>query len=151
MAVYPLIDSPCPWKGRLNEIMKGDTCTLCHRQVHDLTSMSGAQRRAFLKSCGGEVCVSYRVAAGTAIALGALAAAAVASPPAAAQPDPTEPVVWIIVGGIKDGAKAVLVEDESDKTIPELPVVFEPATSGAKPAPAARPEANPPAGGKDVK
>lgn len=128
MAVYPLIDSPCPWKGRLSEIMEGDTCRLCHRQVHDLTGMSGADRRAFLKACSGEVCVSYRVAAGTALALTALAASALASPPAVAQTDPTEHADVIVIGGIKDGSKAVLIEDENDKAIPELPIVFEPAS-----------------------
>jgi hypothetical protein len=135
MAVYPLINSPCPYKGRLSEIMDGDVCRLCKREVHDLTAMSGPERRVFLKACGGEVCVSYRVAAGTALALSAFGISAIASPPASAQTDPTQCMDVIIVGGIKDGSKATLiVEDENDKLIPELPVVFEPAKTPAKTA-----------------
>lgn len=134
MAVYPLIESPCPYKSRLSEMMQGDTCRMCQRQVHDLNAMSGPERRAFLKSCKGEVCVSYSVAAGTALALTALAASVVGAPPAAAQP-PDREVVSIWVGGIKDGSNAVLIEDAADETIPELPVVFEPAPkSDEKPA-----------------
>lgn len=135
MAVFPLIESPCPYKSRLTEIVEGDTCRLCQRQVHDLTGMSGADRRAFLKACPGEVCVSYRVAASTVAAIGALAAAAAVAPPATAQTDPTEPVYYVIVGGIKDGSKAILIEDESDMAIPELPIVYEPSSktkSGAE-------------------
>jgi predicted Fe-S protein YdhL (DUF1289 family) len=135
MAVFPLIDSPCPYKGRLSEIMEGDTCRMCRRQVHDLTSMADADRRAFLKACRGEVCVSYRVAAGTAVALTAFGVTALASPPAAAQTDPTQCFEVIVVGGVKDPSRAVLVEDDGDKLIPELPVVFEPAPKAdAKPA-----------------
>ena len=137
MAVFPLIDSPCPYKGRLSEIMEGDVCRLCRREVHDLSAMADADRRAFLKACRGEVCVSYRVAAGTAVALTAFGITALASPPAAAQTDPTQCLEVIIVGGIKDPSKAVLVEDDSDKDIPELPVVYEPKSqpgTGATPA-----------------
>lgn len=139
MAIYPLIDSPCPYKGRLSEVMEGDTCRACKRQVHDITGMSDAGRRAFLKACRGEVCVSYRVAASTVVAISALAAAAAASQPAAAQTDPTEHYDVVIVGGIKNGSKAVLVEDEGDKAIPELPVVYEPALKPAKPVANAKP------------
>ena len=115
--------------------MDGDTCRMCKREVHDLNGMSSAERRAFLKACSGEVCVSYKVAAGAMIAFGALAAGAVAAPAASAQTDPNE-VFTVIVGGIKDPANTVLIEDEADEAIPELPVVFEPA---AKPETAAKP------------
>lgn len=136
MAVYPLIESPCPYKGRLNEIMDGDNCRLCQRQVHDLTTMSGPDRRAFLKACPGEVCVSYRVAATTVAALGALAAAAAVAPPAVAQTDPTEQVMYVIVGGMKKGEEAEFIEDDTDEAVPDLPVVFEPdMKTDASPAP----------------
>lgn len=127
MAIFPLIDSPCPYKDRLAKIMDGDVCRMCKREVHDLTAMSDSSRRAFLKSCRGEVCVSYGVAASTVAALGALAAAAAVAPPAAAQTDPTEQVVWIVVGGLKNPSKAELIDVELDKSVPELPIVFEPA------------------------
>jgi hypothetical protein len=141
MAVYPLIDNPCPYKGRLTEIMDGDVCRMCKRQVHDLTGMADADRRAFLKACRGEVCVSYRVAAGTAVALSAFGIAAVASPPASAQQvDPTQTAMFVVVGGVKDGSKAsIIVEDENDKLIPELPVVYEPASKTAAKAADAKP------------
>jgi hypothetical protein len=134
MAVYPLIDSPCPYKGRLSEIMQGDTCRMCSRQVHDLNTMADSERRTFLKSCQGEVCVSYKVAAGTALALTALAASAIAAPQASAQPPEAERFM-VFVGGIKDGSNAVLIETKADEAIPELPIVFEPTSKPAtKPA-----------------
>lgn len=146
MAVYPLIESPCPYKGKLSEILDGDICRLCHREVHDLTGMSGADRRAFLKSCRGEVCVSYSVAAVTAASLGLLAASAIAAPSASAQTtDPTEQIHFVIVGGLKNGSEAALVvHGEDDDDVPELPVVYEPApqdkTPSAIPAIKAKPE-----------
>lgn len=127
MAVYPLIENPCPYKGKLSEIMDGDVCRLCSREVHDLTGMSSANRKAFLKGCRGEVCVSYSVTAVTAASLGLLAASALAAPPAVAQTDPTAQVVWVIVGGLKSGAEAVLVADGDDNEIPDLPIIYEPA------------------------
>lgn len=144
MAIFSLIDSPCPYKGKLTEILDGDTCRLCQRQVRDLTDMSDKDKRVFLKSCRGEVCVSYSVAAGTIAALTVLATAAIGAPPAMAQPtDPTDQQFLVFVGGIKDGSNALFVEDESDAAIPELPVVCEPTprsdtTTDAVPEPATK-------------
>ena len=33
MAIFPKIQSPCPYKGNLSDIMDGDLCRLCKRQV----------------------------------------------------------------------------------------------------------------------
>src|ERR1700760_3664773 len=68
MALYPRIESPCPYKGNLADIMDGDVCRLCKREVFDLTAMGDAERVAFMKGCAGEVCVSYRMPMRTALA-----------------------------------------------------------------------------------
>ncbi len=80
MATFPKITSPCPYRGPLSDILDQDAvCGLCHRQVHDLSAMTERQRLAFLKSCSGETCVSYR------LPLAAVALAFAAALPAAAQ------------------------------------------------------------------
>lgn len=76
MATFPKIASPCPYKGALSDILDQDAvCGLCHRQVHDLSAMSERQRLAFLKSCSGETCVTYRLPAAAALAAMAMAVA----------------------------------------------------------------------------
>lgn len=104
MDVYPLIASPCPYKGPLSDIVDGDICRLCHKQVHDLSDMTDNQRRAFIKACEGDACVTYRVSARTAAILAALAATAIGGLPAAAQPPAqthrNDDVVIVIAGGI---------------------------------------------------
>jgi predicted Fe-S protein YdhL (DUF1289 family) len=151
MAFFPKIQSPCPYKSRLASVMDGDFCRMCERQVFDLTEMSDTERSAFMAGCGEEVCVSYRF--GPAIAAAALAAAAVPTAAAAQDLGPAVPSaasiaastdaiaalddVEIMVGGIKDPANAEFVEAPADRTIPELPVVYEdaPAQQIAAPAP----------------
>jgi hypothetical protein len=81
MNMLPVIQSPCPYKGQLADIIDGSLCKLCKREVFDLTPMTVAERRALLQNCEGEVCVSYTVTALAALALGA---AVVATPVAAA-------------------------------------------------------------------
>ena len=126
MALYPKIESPCPYKGDLAAIMDGDVCRLCKREVFDLTAMGDAERVAFMTGCAAEVCVTYRMPMRTALAAAVLAAAVVAVPTAAAAcSDPTE-VEYIVVGGIKDPANVQYVKDTSDKTVPAVPVVYEP-------------------------
>jgi predicted Fe-S protein YdhL (DUF1289 family) len=126
MALYPKIDSPCPYKGDLSAIMDGDVCRLCKREVFDLSAMSDAGRVAFLKGCAGEVCVTYRMPMRTALAAAALAAAVVAVPTAAAAcSNPTEVEDVFVTGGIKDPANVQYVKDTSDKNMPEVPVVYE--------------------------
>jgi hypothetical protein len=130
MAVYPKIQSPCPYKANLAAVMEGDFCRMCRRQVVDLTPMGDAQRIAFLKGCETEVCVSYL--APRRIALAAMAAAAIALPTAAAACDDTTQIIDIVVGGIKDPAHTELIRDV-DLSAPELPVVYE-AAPAARPA-----------------
>jgi predicted Fe-S protein YdhL (DUF1289 family) len=140
MAFFPKIQSPCPYKGNIQDIMDGDICSLCHREVFELNGMSDQDRTALLSGCEGEICVSYKFKLPTAIAAAALAAASVAMPamaqdaPAAAEPT-YEDDFEIFVGGIKDKANIEMIEDAADNAIPELPVAFEEdAVSDAKPA-----------------
>jgi hypothetical protein len=129
MTLFPRIQSPCPYKDDLAAVMDGDMCRMCKRQVTDITAFSDAQRVAFFKGCGGEVCVSYRVPARAVLAAAALAAAA--AMPAAACDAGTE---IVIVGGIKAPHSVemvpVAVETFADKSVPQLPVVYD-----DKPAP----------------
>ena len=139
MPIFPKIQSPCPYKSDLAAVMEGDFCRMCKRNVVDLTAMDDGERLAFLAGCEEEVCVSYRVPVRAAIAAAALATAAVAHP-AAAQ-DAAAPAVeiaadaqaipydgeieTITVGGIKDPRNAEMVEVDTDRSVPELPVVYE--------------------------
>lgn len=134
MAIFPKIQSPCPYKGDLSAIMDGDVCRLCERQVFDLTAMSDGERVAFMKGCAGEVCVSYRLPLRPALAAAAIAAAAIVVPTAAAAcSDATEVVVFM--GGIKDPANVQYVRDNSSDAAPQLPVVYENAAAGKPQAP----------------
>lgn len=150
MAMFPKIQSPCPYKANLAAVMDGDFCRMCKRNVVDLTTWSDDQRVAFLKSCETEVCVSYRLPLRPALAAAAMAAA-VAALPAAAQDAPVAQVAaadvaadattmadpedtWIVVGGIKDPKNAEFVEDAADAAIPALPVVYETPEPAKAPA-----------------
>ena len=62
--MYPRIDSPCPLKTIQFPEQGNFSCSVCSREVHDLSAMSERQRYAFLRQCSGEVCVSYKVKAG---------------------------------------------------------------------------------------
>jgi hypothetical protein len=128
MALFPKIQSPCPYKGELSAIMEGDTCRLCKRQVFDLTNMDDAGRVAFMKSCTDQVCVTYRFPVRPALAT-AVVLAAMAAPMAAAACEATD-VETVIVGGIKDPANVSYVQNPGDNAIPRLPVVYE--NAGAK-------------------
>jgi len=124
MALFPKIQSPCPYKSRLSTVMDGDMCRMCKRQVFDLSDMSDDARVAFLKGCAGEICVSYRFPVRPALAAAAIAVASMALPTAAAACDATDEVV-VMVGGIKDPANVQFVQNPGDNAIPELPVVYE--------------------------
>jgi predicted Fe-S protein YdhL (DUF1289 family) len=139
MAIFPKIQSPCPYKSRLASVMDGDMCRMCKRQVFDLTDMSDQQRMSFLAGCAGEVCVSYRLPFRPALAAAAMVAAVVPTALAAqTQAAPVEEAAlidaldqsgpdegMIIVGGIKDPRNVEFIEDRADSLIPELPVVYE--------------------------
>jgi hypothetical protein len=141
MAVFPKIQSPCPYRDRLGGIMDGDVCRMCHRQVFDLTQMDGPERLAFLRSCEGEVCISYLAPARIALAAMALAAS-VATPLAAAACEPT--MVEVVVGGLRNAAQAELIRDAGETAIPALPVIYEPQPPARTPSDSA-PEAKAPA------
>jgi len=127
MALYPKVESPCPYKGDLAAIMDGDVCRLCKREVFDLTAMGDAERVTFMQGCAAEVCVTYRMPMRTALAAAVLAAAVVAVPTAAAAcSDPTEVEDVVVTGGIKDPANVLYVKDTSDKNVPAVPVVYKP-------------------------
>ena len=129
MPLFPKIDSPCPYQGRLSEIIDGDVCRLCSRQVFDLTHLSDGERVAFLAGCEEEVCVSYAIRLGPAVRAAAVAAA-LAIPAAASAND----FIVVTGGGIKDPARAEMVELPADSSVPELPVIYE--DRSATPAPA---------------
>lgn len=126
MALFPKIESPCPYKDDLNAIMDGDVCTMCERNVFDLTAMSDDERVSFLSSCSGEVCVSYKFPVVKAVATAAMASAALLSAPAVSAQSADDLYCYddvIIVGGLRKGKDAKMVEFKSD--LPDLPVVYE--------------------------
>jgi len=134
MAVFPRIQSPCPYKSSLAAVMDGDFCRMCRRQVFDLTAMTDGERKAFLAVCGEEVCVSYRIRpayVAAALAAAAVPAIAAAQDAAPAAPDTAATEIagvqemLVFVGGIKDPANAQYVETAEDRALPELPVVYE--------------------------
>lgn len=61
MASAPIIDSPCPFRVSAMPDAGRDHCGHCDRQVHNLDGMSSSQRKAFMASCEGKVCVAYTV------------------------------------------------------------------------------------------
>ncbi len=134
MAMFPKIESPCPYKGPLSDIMDGDVCRLCKREVFDLTAMNDGERVQFLASCEGEVCVTYAFKLRPAVAAAALAATAFSLPLAAQDaPAPATEAAevghddeWeIMVGGIKDAKNVEMIEDASDAKLADLPVEYE--------------------------
>lgn len=130
MALFPRIQSPCPYKSRLSSVMEGDMCRMCNRQVVDITQMSDGERVALMQGCKDEICVKYTFPVRPAIAAAAIAVASIAVPTAAAAcSDPVE-VDTVIVGGIKDPANVQYVQAPDDKSVPEIPVVYEPKPAG---------------------
>ncbi|MEO0425721.1 MAG: hypothetical protein AAF184_25550 [Pseudomonadota bacterium] len=155
MAIFPVIESPCPLKSRLrSHLDSNDVCRLCHRQVVDLTPMSDDERRAFVSGCEGPTCVRYSLPLKEAL-VASLASAALSGVPAAAQefspgpaaPDPLgalvqaedvidcddwEDIVVISAGGINTSPDHAVeyVDTAEDLEIPELPVTFEDSASG---------------------
>ena len=135
MALFPKIQSPCPYVDRLSSIMDGDMCRVCKREVFDLTHMSDDERVSFMKGCAGEVCVSYKIP--VRVAAAALAVVSVAMPMAAAACDDVTTVI-VTAGGIKDPANAAYIQIPDDHRVSELPVIYEDKpVSPVQPAPAA--------------
>ncbi|KQZ61322.1 hypothetical protein ASD67_18970 [Sphingopyxis sp. Root1497] len=151
MSLFPRIQSPCPYKGKLSDIMDGDTCRLCHREVHDISDLSSAARQALVAGCSDEICVSYKVPVKSALA--AMALGASMATPAYAQIDEVlavdgEPTSgeyclednYIIVGGLKKPGEVEWLTADLDSSLPDMPVVYddEPAPV-AKATPASAP------------
>lgn len=146
MARVPVIDSPCPIASKPLPAGATEHCGLCDRSVHNLDLMSAGERREFMASCSGKVCVAYTVripASGLrrrALPAAALAAAALASLPLAAQepagvegmspmPDPNGlpscDDYWVVmVGGVSKGDQAEWADDGQDAP-PELPTMVD--------------------------
>jgi hypothetical protein len=148
---FPKIDTPCPLRWKEMPSAGRDFCTLCERRVHNLSTMSTDERRAFLASCSGEVCVAYTVprkpvraaAAGLGLAAALCLTPALASDPPAAMspvtqqsllpsepkadcdtpPEESEIMSIVVVGGVRDPAAAQLELESLDSSLPDLPVV----------------------------
>jgi len=143
MAGVPKVESPCPIEGKQLPAGASEHCGLCDRSVHNLDLMSAGERREFMRSCSGKVCVAYTVKMPIrrrGLATATLAVAALASLPAAAD-TPAEPPAGamspatpgtypncddlydvIIVGGVSRGDKAEWGDDGKDAP-PELPTI----------------------------
>lgn len=135
MAIFPKVQSPCPYRDQLAQIMDGDSCRVCKRQVVDLNGMDDAGRVAFMKSCDGEVCVSYSFRPVIAAAVLATAMAGLPMAAAAQEPAPiSEQEFELIVGGIHDPANVEYVEEAADQAMADLPVVYEDQAAEQAPA-----------------
>ena len=141
MRFFPKVDSPCPYKGPLSDIMDGDICRLCKREVHDLTGMAEDAKRALFAGCADEICVTYRIDArpafaALAIGAGVMAPTALAAKEAAsnvvvtdsdyAAEEAGEPL-YIIVGGARPTSAGWQSEQQIRRTKPQrtLPVVYD--------------------------
>lgn len=143
MARVPVIETPCPIAARPLPSGASDHCGVCDRTVHNLDRMSAGERVEFMRACSGKVCVAYtvKVPAGglrkRTLTAAALAAAAMASLPVAAQDplvvgqspinDPNglpacDDFYEIFVGGVNKGDEAKWVDDGKD-TPPDLPTI----------------------------
>jgi hypothetical protein len=147
MSLFPKIQSPCPYKGKLSDIVDGDICRLCDREVHDITAMSTADRRTLVAACSGEICVSYRLVAKSAIAAAALGASL--GSPAFTQSEPPTPteatdgdfclegdVIIVAAGGLKAPEAVEWLAVDLDEARPAMPVVYEEDVEPAVPQPA---------------
>jgi len=142
MPLFPKIAGPCPYVDRLSEIIDGDVCRMCSRQVFDLTAMTDGERLAFLAGCREEVCVSYSIPVRGAVRAAAIAAAiAVPGSLAArpAQPPSVPPVMIPVAGGLAPPPEVRMVEvPPAVGSAADLPEVYEAALE--------KDQAKPPAG-----
>jgi hypothetical protein len=145
MARVPVIESPCPIAARPLPVGASDHCAICDRTVHNLDRMTERERRDFVSSCAGKVCVAYTVRMPSsgfrrrALGTVALAALAATSLPLAAQDSPVvgmSPVGnmnglpncdelfddVVVTGGVNKGTEANWAEDGKDAP-PELPSI----------------------------
>lgn len=136
--MFPPITSPCPLQSIQFPESGNFNCSTCKREVHDLSSMTMNERDAFLRSCSGKVCVSYKVKRGvkqlqrSAIAGLFLVSATGLALPAAAQVGDAlvEDLDEIFVGGITlpphiEQAEDAKQQSDEDKKLQLIPVVEE--------------------------
>lgn len=160
MGLYPTIQSPCPYKGQLTDIVDGSICRLCHREVHDLSSLREVERIALIEDCRDEICVTYKVPARSmlaALALGVTATAApgltqtqASHPESTSQqaveptaPDSSEEYLIIMVGGLRKPQQARWLSDRPASKGRELPVIHESSPPIEAESPLPRPNASP--------
>lgn len=74
--MLPRLARPCPALDRLDAVVEDGFCTLCRREVQDLTGMDAAARDAFVAASGGETCISFTGFVRPALAAAAIAASA---------------------------------------------------------------------------
>ena len=142
MQFFPKVDSPCPYKGALSDILDGDICRLCKREVHDLSGMAEDAKRALFDGCADDICVTFRIDMRPALAAIAVGAGVMVPTALAAQDDPQavalvsegylaeesgEESMMIVVGG----ARRASADWQSERDIRQshsqrtLPVVYE--------------------------
>ena len=142
MAIYPNIQSPCPYAGELSAFMDGDVCRKCNRQVFDLSDMSDDGRIAFVSACHKEICVTYKFSLKSAAAA-AIAVAALATPLSAAADPASDNTVSeseiVYVGAIIDPANVSYTVDPQAAAAPAIPVVYETPSSAQSSSAAAPP------------
>ena len=129
MPAFPKITSPCPYKGDISDILTGETCKLCKRDVTNLSAMTQEDRISFLSSCSGEVCVRYEIPLKQAALAALVAGASVTGLQTANAQDaeicsPPEPV-YIIVGGIRDPHSADMQDVSEPVDLDELPIIYD--------------------------
>lgn len=132
MAEYPKIDSPCPIKWDSLPEPGNTFCQRCERNVHNLTAMTETERKAFMASCKGSVCVAYAVKPKqrehkVVWAMAMAATVSMATPGiVSAACDPVELIEEeILVGGVKNAPQAEweMVDDEMPPA--DLPVIID--------------------------
>ena len=138
MARVPVIDSPCPIADRPLPAGAVDHCSICDRKVHNLNRMSEPERRVFMGSCSGKVCVAYTMKISVrhrSLAAASLAATALVALPAVAEEPAMTPMPGLadlphcdeiydvlVTGGVTRGDQAEWVDDGKDAP-PELPTI----------------------------
>lgn len=142
LIMFPPIESPCPLQFIQLPQEGNFNCSMCKREVHDLSAMNHKEIQTFLSQCSGKVCVSYKVKTGLkSLKQGAVAglfmvtAAGLALPVAAQvgvnlEEDFEE---LIMVGGIKLPENTQLVDEnehqskvlDKDDTMTLIPIVEE--------------------------
>ena len=137
MALFPRIKGACPYKDRLDDLIKDGHCSMCQRDVLDLTAMTDDERMALVCDRKGDVCVRYTVMVPVvAAALGLASGTAMASVDASVGHTPGKPVVEMKRGPAKHRPRP-------PKLLPPPPIMIPMMTAGVvMPPPPEHPAAN---------